>query len=163
MRDRSGRFLRQQGQRPHCPLCGNRFLDVLHHLNHQRSKCGGWYNTTTSGHSLPLQHHGHATAKDTVDSPTPDHFPNVQQAPPPPPNQPHLHRVEFSGAAKIYSQAATFMDWFHDDQYSRFRASNIYYPFSGKDEWELASFILSSGLSMDKINEFLRLKMVFPP
>ena len=52
------------------------------------------------------------------------------------------------------------MDKFRDDRYSEFRTSNIYYPFSGKAEWELASFLLSSGLSMRKINEFLRLKMV---
>jgi len=57
----------------------------------------------------------------------------------------------------------TFMDRFDDDRYSGFRTTNIYYPFSGKDEWELGSFLLSSGLPMRKINDFLRLKMVISP
>jgi hypothetical protein len=52
------------------------------------------------------------------------------------------------------------MDKFNNDQYSEFRTSNIHYPFSGKAEWELASFLLSSGLSMKKINNFLKLEMV---
>ena len=54
------------------------------------------------------------------------------------------------------------MDQFHNDRYSEFRTSNIYYPFAGKDQWELASFLLSSGLSMSKIDEFLCLKTVPP-
>jgi len=52
------------------------------------------------------------------------------------------------------------MERFDDDKYSGFRTTNIYYPFAGKDEWELGSFLLSSGLSMKKIDDFLRLKMV---
>ena len=163
VRDRSGCFPRQQGQWPPCPLCGNRFVDVLRHLNHRQSKCADWYNTTAPGCDLLLYHHGHTTVEDTADSPTPDHFPDAQQPPPPPLNEPHLHWVEFPGAARVYSQAATFMDRFHNDQYFRLHTSNVYYPFSGKDEWELVSFILSSGLSMSKVNELLRLKMVFPP
>ena len=54
------------------------------------------------------------------------------------------------------------MDRFHNDQCSEFWSSNVYYPFAGKDKWELTSFLLSSGLSMSKINEFLHLEMVTP-
>ncbi|KAG1798402.1 hypothetical protein EV424DRAFT_1332896 [Suillus variegatus] len=35
-----------------------------------------------------------------------------------------------------------------------------YYPFSGQKEWEVASWLLCSGLSMAKINSFLSLEMV---
>ncbi|KAI0245041.1 hypothetical protein BJV78DRAFT_1104999, partial [Lactifluus subvellereus] len=33
------------------------------------------------------------------------------------------------------------------------------YPFDSKDEWELASFLLLSNLSMSSINEFLSLQI----
>jgi len=36
----------------------------------------------------------------------------------------------------------------------------MYYPFSNAAEWELASFLLSSDLSMRKIDELLKLKLV---
>jgi hypothetical protein len=52
------------------------------------------------------------------------------------------------------------MERFNSDKYSGSRAENMYYPFAGKDEWELGSFLHSSGLSMRKIDEFLKLKMV---
>lgn len=54
----------------------------------------------------------------------------------------------------------TFMDRFNNDQHSGSQTENIYYPFAGKDEWELGSFLHSSGLSMRKIDDFLKLKMV---
>jgi len=59
-----------------------------------------------------------------------------------------------------YGKAATFMDRFNEDQYAPFHTSNKFYPFSSKVEWELASFLLSSDLSMRKIDEFLKLKLV---
>ena len=59
-----------------------------------------------------------------------------------------------------YGQASTFLDRFNEDEYASFRAVNMYYPFSSKAEWELASFLLSSDLSMQKVNEFLKLKLV---
>jgi hypothetical protein len=78
-----------------------------------------------------------------------------------PHHQPHdAQNVKFPGAAKTYGRTKSFMDKFNDDQYSAFRTTNVYYPYTGKNEWELASFLLSSGLSMRKIDNFLQLKMV---
>lgn len=94
-----------------------------------------------------------------MDSTIPDDFSNAQQLPPPR-HQPHVQRVEFPGAAKTYGRTKTFMDHFDDDKYSGLRTTNPYYPFAGKNDWELGSFLLSSGLSMRKIDDFLRLKMV---
>ncbi|KAG1883169.1 hypothetical protein F4604DRAFT_1576475 [Suillus subluteus] len=37
---------------------------------------------------------------------------------------------------------------------------NPYYLFSGQKEWEVASWLLRSGLSMGKINSFLSLEMI---
>ena len=158
-RDRTKRS-RQQTQGPRCPSCGKRFADILRHLNHRQSKCVDWFNTTVP-HPGPSPHHREHPADDATGSPTPHNdFSNTEQSPPPSPPQLDAKRVEFSGAAKTYGRAKTFMDRFNDDKYSGFRATNIYYPFAGKNEWELSSFLLSSGLSMRKIDDFLRLKMV---
>jgi hypothetical protein len=52
------------------------------------------------------------------------------------------------------------MDLFDDDEYAENREMNLYYPFASQPEWELASFLLKSGLSMVAIDEFLKLQMV---
>ena len=119
--------------------------------------------TTIIGHhrltssTLDSAHHHEDPLDGPTDSPT---LEGASSAPQPPPHQPRLQCVQFPGAAKVYGRAKTFMDKFHDDKYSEFRTSNIHYPFSGKAEWELGSFLLSSGLSMRKIDEFLQLQMV---
>ena len=66
----------------------------------------------------------------------------------------------FPGAAQIYSMGPTFMDNFNMDQYSSRRSANLYYPFNSHQEWELAFWLLRSGLSMNAINRFLKLPMV---
>jgi hypothetical protein len=91
--------------------------------------------------------------------------PDPDQSLPPslPHHRPHDARnVNFPGAAKTYGRTTSFMDKFNEDQYSAFRTTNVHYPFTGKNEWELALFLLSSGLSMRKIDSFLQLKMVIP-
>ncbi|KAF9040949.1 hypothetical protein BJ165DRAFT_1327183, partial [Panaeolus papilionaceus] len=35
-----------------------------------------------------------------------------------------------------------------------------YYPFLTRDEWELASFLLQSGMSLAKIDQFLKLELL---
>lgn len=153
-RDRPARHcLRQQIQRPRCPSCGKRFTDVLRHLNHKQSKCADWFNTPPHQHQLPLDFH-----QDLPKNPTDSAIRECSPEPLPPPLLPRC--IGFPGAAKTYGRAKSFMDKFNDDRYSGFRTTNIYYPFMSKNEWELASFLLSSGLSMRKIDDFLRLKMV---
>ncbi|KAG2128731.1 hypothetical protein DEU56DRAFT_700535, partial [Suillus clintonianus] len=46
------------------------------------------------------------------------------------------------------------------DKNSVHRVNNPYYPFSGWKDWEVASWLLRSGLSMGKIDSFLSLEMV---
>ena len=152
----------RQGQRPHCPSCGKRFTDVLRHLNHPLSKCVDWFNTTMPRRHLSSHPYEYSTEEPT-DSPILDDPPNIQRVPFLSHCQPYAQCVGFSGAATTYSRAKSFMDRFDDDRYSEFRTTNIYYPFAGKDEWELGSFLLSSGLSMRKIDNFLQLKMVNLP
>jgi len=155
-RDRPRRCPRQQVQQPRCPSCSKRFTNILRHLNHRQSKCANWLNTTTPRYNSSSHHHEDPT-EEWTDTPILDNFPS------PPDQQSHAQRVEFPGASKTYGQMKTFMERFDDDQYSEFRTANIHYPFAGEDEWELGSFLLSSGLSMKKIDDFLRLKMVNSP
>ena len=62
----------------------------------------------------------------------------------------------------MYGRSKTFLDRFDDNRFSGLRATNIYYPFAGRGDWEIGSFLLSSGLSMKKIDDFLRLETVSP-
>jgi hypothetical protein len=154
---------RQQAQRPRCPSCGKRFINVLRHLNHRQSKCAGWFEAASPQYRPSS--HSYQDLLNPTDSLAPEYIFDPERSPSPslPDHQPHVQSAKFPGAAKTYGRTKSFMDKFNDDRYSSFRTTNLYYPFSGKNEWELASFLLSSGLSMRKIDEFLQLRMVILP
>jgi hypothetical protein len=67
---------------------------------------------------------------------------------------------EYSGASQVYGKGHTFMDNFHMDSHANERHDNLYYPFASRDEWEIASFLLRSSLSMSAIDQFLSLQLV---
>ena len=52
------------------------------------------------------------------------------------------------------------MDEFEDDEHAAMREDNLYYPWASRPEWELASFLLCSSLSMAAIDQFLSLDLV---
>ena len=60
----------------------------------------------------------------------------------------------------VYPGGTTFMDQFFADEYSRFRQENLYYPFASETDWQLASWLLCSCLSMATIDTFLSLELV---
>ena len=60
----------------------------------------------------------------------------------------------------IYPGGTTFMDQFFADQYAGFRRENLYYPFASRVDWQLASWLLRSRLSMAAIDNFLSLELV---
>ncbi|KAI5981814.1 hypothetical protein EDD15DRAFT_2379006 [Pisolithus albus] len=60
----------------------------------------------------------------------------------------------------IYPGGTTFMDRFFDDQYATLRQQNLYYPFASAGDWQLASWLLRSQLSMAAIDDFLSLQLV---
>ncbi|KIN99340.1 hypothetical protein M404DRAFT_118082, partial [Pisolithus tinctorius Marx 270] len=66
----------------------------------------------------------------------------------------------FKGAAKMFGLGPMFMDKFNGDQFSNLWASNLYYPFNSHNEWELALWLLRSGLSMRAIDSFLSLSII---
>jgi hypothetical protein len=74
--------------------------------------------------------------------------------------QPPFFIEYYPGAAKIQGQTKTFMDIFDKDKHASKRVNNLYYPFASAKEWEVASFLLKSGLSQAKIDEFLKLELV---
>ncbi|KAJ4479912.1 hypothetical protein C8R41DRAFT_869220 [Lentinula lateritia] len=69
------------------------------------------------------------------------------------------YTIHFPGAGKVVSYGATYLDGFNDDCFSEERKENLYYPFSSRPEWEMASFLLSSSLSMQEIDNYLQLEL----
>lgn len=151
MRGRKLRSHQRTRQLP-CPACGKRFANVLRHLNHRDSKCSDWFVAPPS-------------PSFSVSSLPPGFPDNMDDAPlsPSPINSDPDHqplRVEFSTAGKIYGHGKSFVDYLNDDKYAPYRVRNPYYLFADQEEWELGSFLLRSGMSMQKVDEFLRLKLV---
>jgi hypothetical protein len=72
---------------------------------------------------------------------------------------PYIER--FKGAAKVYGRGQSLQDRFSTDTYAPFRKDNLHYPFASLQDWELASFLLCSTLSMAAIDQFLGLQMVY--
>lgn len=70
------------------------------------------------------------------------------------------HVEVYPGAAQTYGKGPTFMDGFDGDKYATMREENLYYPWASRPEWELASFLLRSSLSVAAINQFLSLNLV---
>ena len=52
------------------------------------------------------------------------------------------------------------MEWFFSDEHSELCKDNLFYLFASQEEWQIASWLLCSCLSMATINEFLSLEMV---
>jgi hypothetical protein len=93
-----------------------------------------------------------AIEMDRANDPSNDQYPEQDATIP--------HTELFPEASKIFGKGKTYMDLFGDDEYAGNRETNLYYPFASQPEWELASFLLKSGLSMVATDEFLKLQMV---
>ncbi|KAG2119808.1 uncharacterized protein F5147DRAFT_795944 [Suillus discolor] len=59
-----------------------------------------------------------------------------------------------------FEEGYTFLSLFDADENSIYRKTNLYYPFTSQKEWEMAAWLLRSGLSMGKIDSFLSLEMI---
>lgn len=69
----------------------------------------------------------------------------------------------FPHATHVYDGGLTFMDQFDTDPFSAQRKMNLYYPFASRQDWELGSWLLRSGLSLVAIDKFLSLELVRQP
>lgn len=64
-------------------------------------------------------------------------------------------------AADTYGRGKTILEEIHhSDQFAKQRNGNIYYPFVSKEDWEVAAWLIESGLSMAEIDKFLNLPFV---
>ena len=148
---------------------------VINHMNQPRSSCLAYYeevsranaaappafhphNLTASPHQEPtdLSDEGlsHSDVMDiviTTDSPDSDAN-NAESD--------SVFVEKHPGAAQTFGRGATFMDVFDADPHAPKRKHHPYYPFASRAEWELASFLLRSDLSMNAINKFLKLELV---
>jgi len=66
----------------------------------------------------------------------------------------------YPDASQVHGHGPTFLDLFDADVFAEYRRDNLYYPFASRKEWQLASFLLHSNLSMSAIDKFLSLQLV---
>ncbi|KAI6138406.1 hypothetical protein BKA82DRAFT_4366524 [Pisolithus tinctorius] len=139
------------------------------HMSQPSSGCNTWVNNLVRLHeslqplSLNIRNSQHPTHLEDVPMSTdPDDYATHDY-----PDFVHMAfdtwgptTDDFEGAAKTFGLGPTFMDKFNGDQFSNLRASNLYYPFNSHNEWELASWLLRSGLSMRAIDSFLSLSII---
>ncbi|KAI6014910.1 hypothetical protein BKA83DRAFT_4499057 [Pisolithus microcarpus] len=67
--------------------------------------------------------------------------------------------VTFPHASEIFEGRETFLTWFELDPYSVCQCLIPFYPFANLDDWRVANFLLTSGLSMRALDEFLSLEV----
>jgi hypothetical protein len=165
---------------PHCPRCGKRFRvreSVIRHLNQPRSSCANLVDDlVTISQQLPVFKRPRISPRVDqtegciiYDDLSPFHVSEtaydvgaetVPLGEQPPTEMSEPVREEFLGAAKAWGSGPTFMDKFDLDHHSAERQDNLYYPFASRQDWQMASFLLRSGLSMAKIDDFLSLELV---
>jgi len=68
----------------------------------------------------------------------------------------------YEGCSKVYPGGKTFMDAFQMDRYAEERSINLYFPFASREEWQFASWLLHSRLSLRAIDSLLSLDIVSP-
>lgn len=164
---------------PRCPRCGKRCktdAKVVRHLNQPGSSCAKLIDDLILI-SLPLQPQlpqvlpsdGKQDGTDIpVDSTYNDHYPtesgiDVEMTlddSDKGPRQGSQYREDFTGAAEVYGTGKSFMGKFDSDGLAEQRKENLYYPFASKVDWEMASFLLRSRMSMAMIDDFLKLESV---
>jgi hypothetical protein len=163
--------------RPHytaerCPRCSRRFTksaSVLKHLNHPRSKCArAWFpsgehvrkpDDLTSRSVDDWEDHWEPGPLDGADDDAPG-APTIPETTNMAASLQDCYSEPFPAASETFGRGKTFMDRFDSDQFMSERKANLYYPFASEMEWELASFLQRSCLSLKAINQFLALKMV---
>ena len=67
---------------------------------------------------------------------------------------------EFADAAKTWGCGETFMDIFDLDGHAEQHQENVYHPFASKEDWEMAAYLLYSGLSMALIDDYVSLQLM---
>ncbi|KAI6000245.1 hypothetical protein EDC04DRAFT_2908859 [Pisolithus marmoratus] len=80
---------------------------------------------------------------------------------PPGPGMAPLGTVKyFPGASHSYPSGRMFMDQFFSDKNGELHKENLFYPFASQEDWQIASWLLCSHLSMAAIDSFLSLDLI---
>ncbi|KAH9164866.1 hypothetical protein EDB89DRAFT_2116190 [Lactarius sanguifluus] len=150
-----------------CPQCHRNFQDrkaLLCHMNHPFGSCNSHfeevrYQERRRQHQpIPTQARVSTTPEpmdiDIDVTATEDLRDDIQNVD----GRPFIQ--EYVGAAREYGRGTTFLQSFDRDQYAQERKKNIFYPFASRAEWEMAAFLLRSGLSMASIDSFLSLELI---
>ena len=170
---------RRRSRSSRCARCGKTFAreeDVLNHMNQPWSKCASWMhdlvkisdtvNLSPLGNRNKSPHPHRISPSGT---PANDDFDmnifETTDVHPSPTSSTSTDTTQsctemFPGAGRTYGTGQTFMNIFDADQCAHYGTYNLYYPFASKDEWQLASWLLQSNLSMQAIDEFLHLDLV---
>ncbi len=153
-------------------------------MNQRYSKCRLYFETvlqsqlpdqttqpssTTNIYAAPLAPPG--TSPPSFQSPEPfQDFPDIEMDVTPEPQNLELDNSFYkelhpqgSRSRPIDDKGLTFLELFDKDEYAEQRTGNLYFPFASEEEWQLAAFLLKSGLSMSSVGEFLKLKLVSVP
>jgi hypothetical protein len=146
-----------------CPGCGARFQDeirVLKHMNQPtKSRCRDWFLTHSRFQDL-------AATTPAIDPDSLGSIPSWNNESYSPsttglsPNISHTLVESYSLAGMTYGYGLDFFSIFNSDAYADQRTQYPWYPFASKDEWELASWLSRSRLSMFAINSFLHMQVV---
>lgn len=160
---------------PHCPRCGRRFPTdekVTRHMSQPRSSCVNLDVSDLVSIVLPpntlqpqnvLLEHDQGLGDIDVNVVGDDgNFsvqgdPDIQMAAD---NSGFMYRDELPNAAPTWGAGKTFMGRFDLDDFADQHKENLYYPFASKEDWEMAAFLLRSGMSMALIDDFLSLQFV---
>lgn len=101
---------------------------------------------------------------DTVNPAPRNDEPEVPQGPPPDDEAENPKGFEEKypidqEAGKIHATSKSYFESVREDQLRK-GDGNVHFPFSGKIEWGLASWMHSSGMPLSKLDEFLKLDYV---
>ena len=160
-----------------CPRCAKKFKDqptLLKHMNQPVSSCLTHFQELIDiANTLqPASDHGTSQSlyfmDTTEDAPPADPVHSTFNPEAPPPRNTGTQTTEnpfrikkHPTAGKTFGRGNTFMDHFDNDGFASARSQGyLYYPFAGRDEWELASFLLRSQMSLANIDRFLKLRLV---
>ena len=142
-----------------CPSCHKRFSrdsSILRHMNNPHTSCMTWFDFLESlhspiGHPSPNLHDESGPSEETTNDNEAADCSRTRYFEDTHPNVPH-----------IFGSGPGFTDLLDSDPHAEKRRENLYFPFSSKVEWGLASWLLCSGLSMRAIDDFLSLPIVRP-
>ncbi|KAF9043458.1 hypothetical protein BJ165DRAFT_1405755 [Panaeolus papilionaceus] len=159
-----------------CLHCGKLFeteSNALNHMNQPRSTCRHFHEDAThfahfKGYTNGDPDFENLNGPDAVlpmegveqDSPA---GPSIFAHPTPHEFVQRPHREEFPRTSSTWNQthpSKTFMELFAADPLASRCTDLPYYLFSTRNEWEVALFLLQSGMSHAKLDEFLKLELI---